>query len=151
VSNAGFKMKFTSQKIEAMREENDVLGLLNANGDLKLNKHAGKIETFIESALIDIGKKNITPFIKLINEKDVVIRRGVYWSLMKIRDTDTINPLINALQDEDGSIRYLAIYCLGEFGDGRALILLSNLDVGNNQPFKKAVSEAINLITARVT
>ena len=140
-------MKLTLQKVEEMHEANDVLGLYNAMR--KRNPEPpDNLYWAIENALIDIGHRDITPFVKLINDK--ALRRLVFWSLMKIKDTNTIDLLISAISDEDENVRYLAVHALGEFGDERALISLNKLHVENDILFKEEVSSAISLINTRI-
>ena len=141
------KRKISFQQIDQMRESNDVQGLLNAIHKRNPEKPPDNLYWAIEEALIDIGHKDITPFVKLINDKD--LRRLVFWALMKIRDFNTIDLLISAIDDKDENVRHLAVHSLGEFGDERALIPLSNIHVENAKSFEEEVSSSIGLIKSR--
>jgi HEAT repeat protein len=141
-------MGMTLRIIEEMHESNDVLGLLNATHKRNPEKPPDNLYWAIEDALIDIGHRDITPFIELINDKD--LRRLVFWVLMKIKDINTIDLLISAINDKDENVRHLAVHTLGEFGEERALIPLSNLLVKNNPLFKEEVSLAIESIQTRI-
>ena len=70
---------------------------------------------------------------------------------MKIQDINTIDLLISAIGDEDENVRHLAVHSLGEFGDERALIPLSNINAQNDALFKEEVSSAIDSINSRKT
>jgi hypothetical protein len=141
------KRKISFQQIDQMRETNDVQGLLNAIHKRNPEKPPDKLYWAIEDALIDIGRKSTTPFIELINDKD--LRRLVFWSFMKIRDVTTIGILISAIDDKDENVRHLTVHSLGEFGDERALIPLRNLHIENDTLFKEEVSSAIDYINIR--
>jgi HEAT repeat protein len=144
------KKIISSQKIEEMHETNDVLGLLKAMLNRNPEKPPDKFYWAIEEALIDIGHRSTTPFVKLINDKDILIRRGVLWSLMKIRDINTVDLLIGAITDDDENVRDLAVHALGEFGDERALGPLNNLREGTSTSYKESISSAITSINSRV-
>jgi HEAT repeat protein len=132
-----------------MRETNDVLGLLNTLRNRNPEKPPDDLYWAIENALIDIGHKDITPFIKLIDNKE--LRRLVFWALMKIKDPSTTELLIGAIADEDENVRYIAVHSLGEFGDKRALIPLNDLKIENDSNFKELVGEAIASINTRIS
>jgi HEAT repeat protein len=92
--------------------------------------------------------KGITPFIKLLDNKE--LRRLVFWALMKIRDPNATELLISAIADEDENIRCLAVHSLGEFGDKRARIPLSQLNIENDSYFRERVEATIVSIHGRL-
>lgn len=142
------KHKISFQQIDQMHEANDVQGLLNAIHKRNPKKPPDKLYWALEDAVMDIGRKGTTPFIELINDSD--LRRLVFWALMKIKNTNTIDVLINAIDDQDENVRHLAVHSLGEFGDERALIPLSNIYLKNDVLFKAEVLSAVKLINTRL-
>jgi HEAT repeat protein len=64
-------------------------------------------------ALVKIGKPAVEPVIKLLGDKDSIVRRCAPWVLAKIGDPKAVEPLIQALGDTDEHVRALSAEALG--------------------------------------
>lgn len=64
--------------------------------------------------------KNIKKLIKSIYHPNSLIRYRAIEALGDLEDKSAIYDILGALEDEDESVRNMAVYSLGEIGDKRA-------------------------------
>ena len=77
----------------------------------------------IANALVEIGKSAVEPLIQALKDKkeNSSVREYAASALGEINDTRAVDPLIQALNDDDSGVRWNSAYALGTIGDVRAV------------------------------
>jgi HEAT repeat protein len=139
------KSRRLESSVDRMRANNDVIGLLKT---LKESDCIG-VAGAVEDALEEIGHRTVKPFIGALNSKDAFVRSGAAWTLGNIKDSSTVELLIETLKYEDENVRWLVLAALGDIGDERAIDPVSIVRTGNDEFLREMVAETLEKIRSR--
>jgi hypothetical protein len=98
-----------------------------------------------------IQRKDVTGLIRVLEDKnlDSDVRARAALGLGEIGDTRGVDPLIQALQDEDSFLRRMAAVALGNIGDARAIEPLTKALEDEDSLVRQAAAEALEKIEAK--
>lgn len=113
-----------------------------------MDQEAGKEESEEESGE-DIPGKRLAFYLERLREGDVAQRWKAAESLARLGDERGIEPLINALSDEDWRVRQKSAWALGYLGDPRALGPLRMAMRQEREGVREIMEEAVRAILAR--
>lgn len=97
-------------------------------------------------------KKDVAGLIKVLKvEKYWFARKKTAEALGTMGDPKAVEPLLAALKDENGDVRWKAVIALGEIGDKRAIDSLSEtLEHEESYTVRKAAKEALEKIEGAI-
>jgi len=95
-------------------------------------------------------EKKLTYFIGMLKSDNVGWRWKAAESLARLGDPRAVDPLIDALDDEDWRVRQKAAWALGYLGDPRAIIPLRRLYRMENEGVREIILEALDIIRDRM-
>jgi len=95
-------------------------------------------------------RKDVERLIKVLEtEKYWFAREKAAEALGNMRNAKAVEPLITALKDENGDVRWKAVVALGEIGDKKAIDSLNNLLRNeNNDLIRESAKEVLEKIKA---
>jgi len=102
-------------------------------------------ETQAVSALGEIGEPAVEPLIKVLEGGN----SDAAWALGEIGDTRAVEPLINALEDDERTVRHSAAYALGKIRDRRAVEPLIKALEDENSKVRRWAAYALGKIRDR--
>ena len=95
-------------------------------------------------------EKKLTYFIGMLKSDNVGWRWKAAESLARLGDPRAVDPLIDALYDEDWRVRQKAAWALGYLGDPRAIIPLRRLYRVEHEGVREIIREALDMIRDRM-
>ncbi len=98
-----------------------------------------------------IQRKDVTGLIRVLEDKNLVsdVRARAALGLGEIGDARGVEPLIQALQDEDSFLRRVAAVAVGNIGDARAIEPLNRALEDEDSLVRQAAAEALEKIRAK--
>jgi HEAT repeat protein len=98
-----------------------------------------------------IERKDVTGLIMVLEDKNLQsdVRARAALGLGEIGDTRGVEPLIQALQDEDSFLRQMSAVALGNIGDARAIEPLTKALQDEDSHVRQAAAEALEKIEAK--
>ena len=96
------------------------------------------------------SEKKLAYFIEMLQSDNVGWRWKAAESLARLGDLRAVDPLIDALGDEDWRVRQKVAWALGYLGDPRAIIPLRRLYRVENEGVREIIMEALDMIRDRM-
>jgi len=98
-----------------------------------------------------IQRKDVERLIEVLGDYDMQpkVRARAALGLGEIGDTRGVEPLIQALQDEDSFLRRMAAVALGNIGDTRAIEPLTNALEDEDSDVRRDAAKALEKIEAK--
>jgi HEAT repeat protein len=88
-----------------------------------------------EAGLQDFGARAVPALTDALNSRSELVRWGAATVLCDIADPASAEPLVHALEDADGGVRWLAAQALIAVGPSALLPLLRRLLAGSDSPW----------------
>jgi HEAT repeat protein len=89
-------------------------------------------------------------FMANLSHPEASYRWGAAQGLGRLRDIRALDPLLDALHDEDWRVRFKAAWALGELGDRRALPALRRLSRDPSETVRDSAEKAAERILMRL-
>jgi len=138
----GMFRKFFKPDIEKMERNRDIEGLIKA-----MRYPNGGVILEAQRALARVGEPAVQPLIRALKTKD--FRRGALMALGMTGDARAIEPLTEALKDEDIVLRIIAAVALGKIGDARVIEPLTQALKDEDEGVRTGAKNALEKIKAR--
>ncbi len=94
-------------------------------------------------------EERLSYFIKMLSADDVGKRWKAAEALARMGDPQAVDPLINALEDEDWRVRQKVVWALGYIGDPRAVQPLRRAYRNETEGVQEMITEALDMILRR--
>lgn len=130
------------KKIDEMKEEDDIDGLLNM---LRVGDVDERAESAKALGLLD-EKSAVQDLIKALEDEEAVVRANAALALGQIGDERALKPLIGTLKDDSWVVRHDSAIALGELASKDAVKHLVKLQEDEVLEVRKKVIEALGNI-----
>ncbi len=98
--------------------------------------------------LAQFGTASLPVFLELLHDPDFYTRGIAAYSLGLLGDQRAVEPLISALGDESGAVRFHAVESLGLLGNPQAIPALTPLLDDTDHNIRDYVAWALNVLRA---